>query len=99
MDESINIGFKGKMILCKENKLNPKLFNIPNMELQIIDNINSTIATTVYDDFFSIRIFNESPLIIIIKNKELAESQKSYFKYMWKKAKSIKNQLKASGVN
>lgn len=91
IEDSIKDGFEGKMILCKDNKLNKKLFKIPNIEVRIIDNINSTVATTVYDDKFSIRIFGEKPLIIIIKNKDLAISQKSYFKYIWNKTNKVDN--------
>jgi len=49
--------------------------------------IKSEATTSIFDEYVSIHILTQSPLIILIKNKEIAESYKSHFEILWKSAK------------
>jgi len=49
--------------------------------------IKSETTTTIFGDYVSIHLAKEKPLIILIKNKEIAEGYKNYFQALWKIAK------------
>jgi len=49
---------------------------------------NSEATTTIFEDYVSIHLAKEKPLIILIKNKDIADSYKNYFEILWKQAKS-----------
>lgn len=42
-----------------------------------------TASTSVFGDYISIHHIGEKPLIIVIKNKEIAKSYKNLFDYLW----------------
>jgi len=48
----------------------------------------SEATTTIFGDYVSIHLLTQKPLIILIKNKEIAESYKNHFELLWKQAKS-----------
>jgi len=50
-------------------------------------NIKGEATTTIFENIVSIHLIKDKPIVIIIKNKDIADSYKNYFNYMWKKAK------------
>ena len=46
-----------------------------------------TASTSVFGDYISIHHIGEKPLIIVIKNKEIAKSYKNLFDFLWIQAK------------
>ena len=55
---------------------------------EIPSDVKSPATINVYDGKVAIFIWNEKPEAILIKNKDISESFKSYFNFMWKNAKS-----------
>jgi len=49
-------------------------------------NIKSEATTTIFNNTVSIHLIKDKPIVIIIKNKDIAQSYRNYFNYMWKKA-------------
>ena len=50
-------------------------------------NMKAEATTTIFGDYISIHVAKEKPLIILIKNKEIAESYRNYFEVLWNQAK------------
>ena len=47
----------------------------------------SPIAIDIFEDYVYIFLWEEKPFVFMIKNKRIAESYKTYFKFLWKIAK------------
>lgn len=45
-----------------------------------------TASTSIFGEYISIHHIGEKPLIIVIKNKEIADSYRNLFNYLWKTA-------------
>src|SRR3989344_6354309 len=60
-----------------------------NLHIRYLENVEShNSVTTITDDGrVAIHCLAEKPLVIIIKNKFLAETYKNYFEVLWKVAK------------
>ena len=56
--------------------------NLPKFEI-----ITPGDGQTIYGNKVSIHILTDKPIIIIIKNKDVAKSYKSYFEFLWRFAK------------
>lgn len=50
---------------------------------------NSPVTTRVCDDQISITFYYDTPLTIVIKNKDMADSYLHYFWILWKQAKEV----------
>jgi len=50
-------------------------------------NIESEATTSIFGDYISIHLIKEKPVIIIIKNKDIAKSYQNHFEFLWKQAK------------
>jgi len=50
-------------------------------------NVKSEATTSIFGNYVSIHMIKEKPFVIIIKNKDIANSYRSYFNYLWKKVK------------
>lgn len=50
-------------------------------------NIKAEATTSIFGDYISIHLAKEKPLIILIKNKEIADSYRNHFELLWKIAK------------
>lgn len=48
--------------------------------------IESESTTSMFSDYISIHLIKEKPIIILIKNKDIAQSYKNYFEFLWKSA-------------
>jgi sugar-specific transcriptional regulator TrmB len=73
-------------IIFNEKKTNIK---IPYSEIRYLpEKYSSPVAVNIYSDKVAIILWSkESPLAILIKNKEISEGYKKYFNIMWKIAK------------
>jgi len=50
-------------------------------------NIESEATTTIFGDYIAIHVLTNKPIIITIKNKEIAQGYLNYFNALWKLAK------------
>jgi len=57
-----------------------------NVEVKLVD-IKSESTTTIFGNHIAIHLLKNKPSIIMIKNKDIAESYRNYFNFMWKIAK------------
>jgi|SRR3989344_3868398 len=83
--ELIKKGVKAKIITHLKNKNHP-ITKLSGVESRYLD-INSGATTTIFGDYVSIHIINDRPLIILIKNKEIANTYKNHFEVLWKIAR------------
>lgn len=74
-----------KVIVGKEYKKH-EFTKYKNIKVKSI-NIKSEATTTIFNNTISIHLIKDKPIVIMIKNKDIAQSYKNYFNYMWKKAK------------
>lgn len=79
--EFIKKGVKGKVILSNEYKSH-EITKIKNLEFRYL-NTKSEATTTIFGDKVAIHVVKEKPIIIIIKNKVIADSYKSNFEVLW----------------
>ncbi len=50
-------------------------------------NIKSEATTTIFGDYITIHLIKDKPIVFLIKSKDIAQSYKNYFEFMWKSAK------------
>jgi len=50
--------------------------------------LKSNVTTSIFGDYVSLHILTQKPIIILIKNKEIAEGYKNYFDFLWSSAKT-----------
>ena len=77
--------FSGKMII--QEKYRGHEVTKQNIIKTKYSNVQSEATTTIFGDYVSIHLAKEKPLIILIKNKEIAESYYNHFQELWKIAK------------
>ncbi len=78
-------GFTGRIILGTSHK-DHALTKIKSLSIRYLD-VKSEATTTIFGDYVSIHLLVHKPVVIVIKNKEIAESYKNYFEILWKVAK------------
>jgi hypothetical protein len=76
-------------IIAHKDLFEHKILKIPNVEVRSIDAL-SPATTVVFDDFIAMHYITDNPFVIMIRNKEIVESYKNYFEYVWKSAKPYK---------
>jgi len=52
-----------------------------------LSEIKSESTTSIFGDYISIHLLKDKPIVILIKNKDIAESYRNYFQVLWKNAK------------
>ena len=62
-----------------------KFSKLKNIKVKIVD-IESEATTSIFGDKVSIHLIKDKPITIVIKNKDIANSYRNYFNYLWKKA-------------
>jgi len=60
--------------------------HLKNLKVRYLE-VKSPATTTIYNDKVAIHILTDKPLIIIIKNKDIADGYRNYFEILWKIAK------------
>ena len=78
-------GFKGKTIAHPKHR-NHAMTKYKNIEFKYL-NIESEATTIIAGDYVSIHLLKHKPLLIVIKNKEIAETYQNHFEYLWKMAR------------
>lgn len=84
--ELVKKGFKAKIITSPKYKKH-SMIKIKGIQTKFLD-IKSEATTSIFGDYIAIHILTQKPLIILIKNKEIAESYKNHFEVLWHVAKS-----------
>lgn len=79
--ELIRKGVRAKIITHSKNKNHP-MTKLKGIESKYLD-IDSQATTTIFGDYVSIHIIKDRPLIILIKNKEIADTYKNHFEVLW----------------
>ena len=78
LEKKINI----KMLFDTKSKKSVYIINIPLSEVRYIDN-NFNMSLYIYGDNVAIIVFKEEPIAIIIREKDIADSFRSYFNILW----------------
>lgn len=81
--------FKGRVITHSKNR-NHEMTKVKGIKFRFLDTIESQATTTIYKDKVAINVYGFKPLVIIIKDKEIADSYRNYFSVLWKQAKNKK---------
>ena len=78
---------KGRIITTTKFK-NHEMIKIKNIEFRYLD-IKCESTTGIWGDNISIHLAIDKPIVIIIKNKYIAEAYRNHFEILWKVAKRI----------
>ncbi|MFH1501262.1 MAG: helix-turn-helix domain-containing protein [archaeon] len=73
-----------KIIGHREHK-EKEPFKLEGFEYRFLD-VEAEATTSIFGDYVGIHLIKGKPIMIVIKNKDIAQSYKNYFDYMWKKA-------------
>jgi sugar-specific transcriptional regulator TrmB len=66
----------------------PETKNRPLNKIKYLKTDFSTpSATSIFDDLVLLQVYSDPPLVIAIRNKEVARSYKDYFNFLWNLAK------------
>jgi len=79
-------GMKGRMITSKEFE-GHEMTKIPYLKVRYLEEVKGPATTSIYKDKVAIHVLTDKPIVIIIKNKDIAKSYRSYFEFLWKKAR------------
>ncbi len=82
--EMVRNGCSGKILTSPDYIKHP--MNIQTVQMRVLD-VKSEATTTIFGDYVAIHLIREKPLVIVIKNKFIAQSYKSHFEVMWAVAK------------
>lgn len=78
-----------KILLDKENKQSRDRKKEPYTEIRYMPKgYISPAAIDIFEDYTYIFLWEEKPYVFMIKNKQIAESFKSYFEFLWRIAKT-----------
>ena len=80
------LGMKGRMITSKQFK-GHEMTKLSNLKTKYLEEVKSPATTTIYNDKVAIHVLTDKPSIIIIKNKDIAQSYRAYFEFLWKQTK------------
>jgi sugar-specific transcriptional regulator TrmB len=72
-------------IIGNEKYKGTEPFAFKKFQYKYLD-IESEATTSVFGNYISIHLIKGKPIIIILKNKDIANSYRNYFNYMWKRA-------------
>ena len=78
------IKFPVKVITQPSSKAH-EFTKFKNVKTKFLD-INSEATTSILGDYVSIHLIKDKPIIILIKNKHIAQSYRNYFNFLWKQA-------------
>lgn len=84
--ESLKRGINARIIMGSSFKNHEYVGKYKNLKVRFLD-IASEATTTIMDDKISIHLIKDKPFIIIIQNKDIAESYRNHFEVLWKMAK------------
>ncbi|MBI2629108.1 helix-turn-helix domain-containing protein [Candidatus Pacearchaeota archaeon] len=84
--ELIKQGMKGRIITSRKYKDHP-MTKIKTIDTRYVD-YESEVTTTIFGNYVMNHIAKEKPLVILIKNKEMAETYRKHFELLWGMAES-----------
>ncbi len=84
---ALKLGLKGRMITSNEFKSH-EMTKLKNLKVRYLEEVKSPATTSIYGDKVAIHVLTDKPIVIIIKNKDIALSYKSYFEFLWKVSKN-----------
>lgn len=87
-ERRIKLGIKEKLLFNKnDTERAKKLSLLPSTKIKLLPkNSNSHTAINIYADKVAILMWSE-PVGVLIKNKDVANTFRDYFKLLWKKSK------------
>ncbi len=78
---------RGKLLFTKEDEKTVPISKFEKTKI-LPKELENSIPFYIYDDTFLIFLVNsEKPISIRVRNKDLADSMKNYFNYIWDKTK------------
>ncbi len=86
IEKAKKLGMKGKMITSKKLK-GHEMTKISGLEIRYLEEVGSPSTTTIYGNKVGIHVPTDKPTIIIIRNKDIAQSYREYFDVLWCAAK------------
>ncbi|MFH1839947.1 MAG: helix-turn-helix domain-containing protein [Nanoarchaeota archaeon] len=84
--KGVQLGLKGRMITSKEFK-GHEMTKVKNIKVRYLEEVKSPATTSIYGDKVAIHVLTDKPIVVIIKNKDIADSYRSYFEFLWKLGK------------
>jgi sugar-specific transcriptional regulator TrmB len=89
--QRVKKGIKIDFIFPKRSiKRGEQLKEMPHTNVRMLDEeFASLTGIQIYNEFVSIILWSKNPIAILIRSKEIADSYKQYFDYLWKNAKPI----------
>lgn len=81
-------GVNARIITLPEHKKH-RTTRLKNIQFRYLD-IKSEATTTIFKDKVAIHILTQKPMIIVIKNKQIADTYRDHFEILWKVAKKNK---------
>jgi len=76
----------GRMILDHTLK-GHAMTNIKGLKIRYVIHTSSSATTTIFGNTVAIHTITDKPTVIIIRNKEIAETYRNYFALLWRNAK------------
>jgi len=78
-------GYHARIIAASGFKKH-EMTQLKNIEVRFLD-IKTEATTSIFGDKIAIHLIKDKPLVIIIKNKDVADSYMKYFEHLWKTAR------------
>lgn len=88
LNKFISKNFKAKIIVFENKFLHIYKKNL-NIDFKINKSISNLNTTVIFDKQIAIHILAKTPIIIYVKDKELAKAYKKRFEKLWKISKNI----------
>ncbi len=77
-----------RMLFDDSARKNPYLRKIPLADIRFLpEDFQNPMAVNIYGNKVVIVLWTDSPFAILIQNKTIADSYRTYFEYTWRKAK------------
>lgn len=74
-------------IIGDEKYKGSEAFGFKKFEYKYL-NVESEATTSIFGNYTAIHLIKNKPTIVMIKNKDIADTYKNYFKVLWRVAKS-----------
>ncbi len=84
--EFIKRGLRGRLIMSIKHKSHP-ITLLKNMRVKYVD-YESEATTTIFGEYVMIHIAKDNPLFVLIKNKDISNTYRNHFEFLWKNAKN-----------
>lgn len=82
---------KGRYLLNSDFKDTYFFRNNKNIKIKVLpEELNQITETILFEGKIAIFIYSEKPLVFLIKDKDLYETHRKQFEFLWRKSKTIK---------